>query len=358
MEVLIMMDFDKMIIGYAKTEHVQAPIGFEARIDQEAERISKRNIKPGFRTKMLRPSYAAAVISICILIISGVAYASGILSRIDVGWNGKTVREYYQEEPRAYTKSADFVEESADEYAFRQEKKADELKRIGKTDESGQFNATFCSGLITTLGTLDELKAQISGSISLNLKLPSFVPAGYELESVKAGYYLSADYIDINMPPTDVSVSENGRQMQAFKLPEAYKNHVYYYQLTYKNSVDNRIDIIGNYEESILESTFGVTPNAEVSHPLINGFQKSIYYSDSYAEGDTMYTNTNFVVSQETKAIEAYSGFVLDFKNSGAKGSKPEIFSYDSIRYQIYVTGDKNIGEAELVRIVESLDVK
>ena len=78
-----MTDFDDMVKSYAKNEHIQTPEGFEARIDLAAERISKGKIKPSFKTKMMKPSFAAAVIAVCVLTLSGAVFAANVLSSSD-----------------------------------------------------------------------------------------------------------------------------------------------------------------------------------------------------------------------------------------------------------------------------------
>jgi len=78
-----MTDFDDMVKSYARTERVQTPEGFEARIDSRAEAIKRSKAKPGFKLKMLKPSFAAAVIAICVLMLSGAVFAANVLSSKD-----------------------------------------------------------------------------------------------------------------------------------------------------------------------------------------------------------------------------------------------------------------------------------
>jgi len=78
-----MTDFDDKVKSYARAERVQTPEGFEARMDSRAEAITRSKAKPGFKVKMLKPSFAAAVIAICVLLLSGAVFAVNVLSAKD-----------------------------------------------------------------------------------------------------------------------------------------------------------------------------------------------------------------------------------------------------------------------------------
>jgi len=78
-----MTDFDEMVKGYARTERVQAPERYEARMDRKIEEVIMSKAKPGFKMKMMKPSFLAAVIATCILMLGGAVFATNVLSNMD-----------------------------------------------------------------------------------------------------------------------------------------------------------------------------------------------------------------------------------------------------------------------------------
>ncbi len=352
-----MTDLDKKIKEYAKQEQMLVPEGFEKRIDNVIDNISKKGIRLGLGSKMLKPSFIAATISMCLLLACGVVYASGIISRFDVDWNGSKIRTYNDEErPNTpYPMAEGYVPESADEYAFRQIENQGEIRRIGSIQKDGLFSERFASGINGKINSISELQKLLREADVPLLKLPSYIPKGYQLETIRVSYYLSPKLIDPYMAPTEVLLSKNGNQMQIFKLPDGYKKYVDSYQITLKNSNGSYLDIIGDFSENYDSTTFNIMPNTTVSNPVISGFPKSIYFSNSLKDGDSTIISTIISVEQKMDAVQAYSVDELDYNNREKK-AKPAANTYNNIFYQITATNDLNINESEMVQMINSLN--
>ncbi len=350
-----MIDFDKELKNYAKREPMLVPTGFEERMDHLINQISKKGEKRGFRYKMLKPSFVAATIGACIVLASGIAYASGIISGFDVDWYGNKIRAYNDEErPSApYAMAEGYVPESADEYAFRHIQNEGELRRIGRIEKNGFFSERSATGLNGNVETLDELQKLLSEADVSLLKVPSYIPEGYGLEAIQVSYYLSPKLIDPYMAPSAVSISKNGNQMQVFTMPDGYKKYIDSYQITLKNSSGSYLDMIGNFDTN-LDMTFNVRPDTVVRNPTINGFPKAIYYTNAIKEGETTILSTILTVEQKMEAVEAYAEDNLDYSNSG-KCDKPSVNRYTHIQYQVIATNNPKIDEVEMTRIIDSL---
>lgn len=352
-----MNDFDEKIKNYAKQEHIQTPEGFEERIDNIIDNISKQKNTPRFHTKTIKPAMIAAVMGICILFVGGVVYASGIISSLEYNWSGKVIDTIYEENNQniPFTFSDDYVPESADEYAFRQGTNNGELRRGGRVREDGCFYQTWSSsGTTDDLNSVEELQMILKEADVPLLKLPTYIPSGYSVDSISVSYYLSPEITDPYMLPAEVWNSENGNEMQLFKLPEGYKNYVGHYHIRFINETDSCLDIFGLFNETYEKTVFDVSPSGKVTVPSIDGYDKSIIVSDYYTEDDKIHTNSYIAVEQKMEDIEFYDSSILGYGRQN-KIDEPVPDIYNNIRYHFYVSNNSNIDETELIKIVESL---
>ncbi len=351
-----MTNFDEKIKSYAANEQVQTPEGFDERIDSLLENILEKGVRRSFRGKMFRPSFIAAVIGSIIILIGGAVYASGVISSYDVGWDGKIVKTNYEEEYKIYPLAEGYVQESADEKAFRQVRNDGEVIRVLDATKDGKFRiSTSQTGIIETCSSINELKELLRNSKLKRLKLPSYIPVGYTLDSISILFYLSPDYVDENMPPTQSVISENGNLMQTFKFPDIYKKYIGSYQLTLRNGDKGCIDIIGRFEENFDVVTFGVSPNGKVSNPKIQGFNKTIFYSDLYEDNGSTTNSSIMAVLQKMDAVRFLTASELDMKNPSIERYKSRDYTFKNIRYDVIATNDDSINEEEAVKIIESL---
>lgn len=350
-----MRDLDRKLKDIARNEQINTPEGFGERIENLAKSLSSKNIKPSFKTRMLRPSFAAAVIAATLLAIGGVVYASGIIASLSIGWDGQTLRTNYEEAQPQYP-SYDFIPESADEYDFRQIRTAGEVRRICSLDKNSIFHDTYNSGIIVEANTVDELRTLLSNGKASEIKLPSYIPEGYQLDSLLVLSYLSPDYIDPNIQPDSIKTSENGNQMQIFTLPEEYKNHIMQYQLSLKNSEGSILDIACWLEENYDTESFDISPKGTINNPKVSGFNKAIYISDSSEDSGKIVNHSYLAAQRRIDAIPFYSIDKLGYGNGSLKPSKPVTNSFKNVRYQVTVNNNVGINENELIKIIDSLN--
>ncbi len=351
-----MTNFDDKLKSIAKRETIQTPEGFEKRMDAVIDSIPKqKNI--GRFSMGVRRAMIAAVIVVSMVLAGGVVYASGIISFFSYNWDG-TVNDIVYEENATKTPitfSQDYVPESDDEYAFRQDIKSGEIRRIGQVREDGLFyQRGSSSGTSDRFESLGELQNVLKDAELPLLKTPTYLPPEYSINFIDVNYYLSPDIIDPYMTPSDMSISKNGNEMQIFKIPEAYKKYVAHYHISLVNKDGNYLDIFAHFNQAYEKTEFDVSPEGSVTSLNIDGYEHCVYVSDSYTDNDKTYTNSYIAAEEEMDDVGFYEADMLDYNRSTAK-DKPEPRIYDNIRYQFYVSNDTNIDESEMLKIIESL---
>lgn len=186
----------------------------------------------------------------------------------------------YEKESRGpVTFSDDYVPESPDEYAFRQAQTAGEICRIGKIDEDGHFHPSFLSGNVEKFSSYEDVLEKLKNARQ-PLEIPSYIPEGYEFESALLVYYLSPGLIDPYMSPFQALISQNGNEMQTFRLPGGYDQFIESCHLYFKDGDGNTLLAFYGLEPTHDTTSFQTSPDAAVTAPKIGGFQGTIYVSE------------------------------------------------------------------------------
>jgi len=253
------------------------------------------------------------------------------------------------------------VTEGKDEWDFLYARPGDStFRRVVNEDTTGNYFLVYTrdiSVIEDKVESLNKLESLLIEADATPLRLPAYIPDGYEYYEAQIWYYLSPNYYDPNMPPTEVQISENGNKMQVFQLPESHREYICSYSLMLTNSDNNQ-----NTGSIIINSSYVSTPSFTLEHitdneinkHTLDGFDETIHFIRLPQNGQDPYSV--IAAWKEIPPVEYYDQNSLPLYYSDPKGKKtnPSTFSHTS--YQIEAFLDSNINEDELLKMIKSIN--
>ncbi len=210
-----------------------------------------------------------------------------------------------------------------------------------------ESDAPYCVGLYGLSTSVDGDYEKLESLIPDDgvLKLPGYMPEGFELKSSSIALYVTEEDALGAEKAVETFVSD-GHMYQCYQLPDSVTDNIRYAGATFVNSDGDEISFFGDICE-VVASGIGAEADVKVEFTEIEGFEKVICLSDSkknycmaYRHIEPIKYVSEFNIGNEERA-EMYGVELLDM---GSGEFCVESYSVDS----------ETVSMDELLKILES----
>jgi len=251
------------------------------------------------------------------------------------GWDGRVINVTDMSLPTEF-EELEYWQPTAEERDFLENQQIDEIRRIHWYD-SDDGTPLFYYGFWTYLDTIEELRDITKNTVDSSLKLPEYIPSGYSIESIRFAYAVNDEIL--KTMPYEVIISERGNEMHIFRLSEDNRENTWGYIISCINEAGGKLDIVGEYfVREYMGRIHGFAHafmNSNVSVLEIDGFDRAIMVI--MADDERAAINTPHWRRDQVQ--------ICNFIATG----------YGNEEYTFYVMDDSNIGENEMIKLVENL---
>ncbi len=208
--------------------------------------------------------------------------------------------------------------------------------------------APYCAGFYGLYERADGDYEKLESLIPDNcvLRLPEYIPEGFELKTSQVALYLTEEDAMGAEKAVETFVSD-GTIYQCYQLPDSVTDNIRYADASFVNRDGDEITFFGNLSEDIV-SKIGAEPDVKVSFAEIEGFEKVICLTDSKQNYCMAYRGIDPIAS-------------IAFDNIGneerAKMHGVEVLDFGGCQFRVesYSAYSSTVSMEELLRILESL---